>query len=154
MDCGFQIGVQNFLSQPQDSNSPVFLAKLSMPFNCKHVQIESMTVSRDGNNLISVAKTKETAFADFAFHLIIHQIGRSFKVLSHSVLPGVTQAWDYARQSERGEAVKVVEHVAQQDLSASNSLQASQTQIFTVLNQQGAEGGFTLLVWNFDRLLQ
>lgn len=91
--------MQNFLSQPQDSESPVFLAKLDMPFNCKLVQLESMTVSRDGNYLITIAKTKDSAFAESAYHLVIHQIAVQFKVLCHSVLPGISQAWDHSRRN-------------------------------------------------------
>lgn len=46
-----------------------------------------------------------------------------------------------------------MEHAAKRDKTVSNDQGANQTQIFTVLNLQGAEGGFKLLVWNFNRAL-
>lgn len=97
-------------------------------------------LSRDTNQLITIAKTKENAFDDFKFHLVVHDIGVKFRILCHSVIPNASQCWNHQNKMQLGQVVKVVEY----------PISEVGTLIWTVVNSQDADGGIKLLLWKLD----
>lgn len=111
-DFGFKVKVQDLNSvktmvdcpDTQDASAHY----LEMPFTNKITQIESITLSQDGNYLICIVKTSEQPFQLSNLHLVIFNLA-TFGTCAHYVIPGIHQGWDHPSPGELGQAVKVIE---------------------------------------------
>ena len=69
-----------------------------------------MVLTKDGNHLITIAKTKDKCFEDFKFHMVVHEVTNRYAICCHSIIPQISQRWDHYEAKQRGKVVKVLEY--------------------------------------------